>query len=119
MPRILDSRNALDDTVRIFDDFYQFDLVINGAEYDIAFTFFESINDNRQISENFTVYLFRISQITGIPIIDLIQNMRGLNKIDINKIMAYYLNSFKSKSSLYGVAQLPLPVQSVARNIVY
>lgn len=119
MPRILDSRNALDDTVRIFDDFYSFDLVINASEYDIVYTFFSSINDNEAISKNLTVYLFRISQITGVPVLDLVQNMRGLHKLEINKLMAYYLNTFKSKTSLYGVAQLPLPNQPVARNIVY
>ena len=30
MARILDARTQLDSTVRIFDDFYTFDLVVNG-----------------------------------------------------------------------------------------
>jgi hypothetical protein len=118
MARILDSRNALDDTVRIFDDFYTFNLVVNGSEYDLVYSYFKSINDNTTIAQNFSVYLFRISQVTKVPVLDLLQNLRGLNKLDINKVMTYYLNSFKSKCSLYGVAQIPLANQAVARNIV-
>ena len=36
MAKIIDSRSGLDQTVRIFDDFYSFDLVVNGNEYDIV-----------------------------------------------------------------------------------
>ena len=118
MARILDTRTALDQTVRIFDSFYSIDLVINGSEYDIVYSYFKSINDNRNISANFTVVLFRISQETGIDVLELLNYIKGTTKLEMNRIITYYLNSFKSKTTLYGVSIVPQPNQPVARNIV-
>ena len=36
----------------------------------------------------------------------------------MNQIFAYYMNSFKSKTSLYGIGTVPRPNLPVARNIV-
>ena len=36
MARIIDDRTSLDLTVKIFDDFYSFNMVVNGNEYDIV-----------------------------------------------------------------------------------
>jgi hypothetical protein len=38
--------------------------------------------------------------------------------MEMDQTLAYYLNSFKSKTSLYGIAQLPRPNLPVARNVV-
>jgi hypothetical protein len=36
----------------------------------------------------------------------------------MNKVICYYLNSFKSKTALYGISSVPRPNESVQRNIV-
>jgi hypothetical protein len=119
MARILDARTQLDSTVRIFDDFYAFDLVVNGNEYDIVHGYFVSVCDTNQIADNFTANLFRISQQTQISVLDLLDYIKGLNsKLEMNTVITYYLNTFKSKSSLYGIGTIPQPNQPVARNIV-
>jgi hypothetical protein len=38
--------------------------------------------------------------------------------MEMNQTIAYYLNSFKSKTSLYGIAVVPKSNQPVSRNIV-
>jgi hypothetical protein len=119
MARILDARTQLDSTVRIFDDFYTFDLVVNGNEYDIVHGYFVLVCDTKQIAANFTAHLFRISQQTQVPVLDLLNYIKGLNnKLEMNTVITYYLNSFKSKTSLYGIGKVPQPNQPVARNIV-
>ena len=118
MARIIDSRTQLDQTVRIFDEFYEFNLVVNGSEYDVVYSYFKGICDTTQIAGNFTVYLFRISQETQIPVLDLLGYIQGRNKLEVNSVIAYYLNSFKSKTSIYGFGSVPKPNESVARNIV-
>ena len=118
MARILDTRTALDQTVRIFDSFYSIDLVVNGNEYDIVYGYFKSVNNNRNIAANFTAVLFRISQETGINVLELLGYIKGTTKLEMNRIITYYLNSFKSKTTLYGVSIVPQPNQPVARNIV-
>lgn len=118
MARIIDSRTQLDQTVQIFDDFYEFNLVVNGSEYDIVFSYFKRICETTDIAGNFTVQLFRISQETQIPVLDLLSYIQGKTSLEVNTVIAYYLNSFKSKTSIYGFGSVPQPNEAVARNIV-
>jgi hypothetical protein len=118
MPRILDTRSTLDNTIRIFDSFYALDLIINGNEYDIVHGYFISICETKNIADNFTAVFFRVSQDTGITALDLLDQIKGTKKMEMNQILAYYLNSFKSKTSLYGISVRPRPNQPVQRNIV-
>jgi hypothetical protein len=118
MARIIDDRTSMDLTVKIFDDFYSFNMVVNGNEYDIVNGYFKSVCGTKQIAGNFTAFLFRISQETGIPVLDLLGQIQGTNKLQMNQVISYYLNSFKSKTSLYGMSTVPQSNQPVARNIV-
>lgn len=119
MATILDKRTSLDQTVRIFDSFYAVDLKVNASEYDIVHGYFLSVCDTRNIADNFTAILFRIAQETGIPTLDLLGAVQGTNnKLQMNQVINYYLNSFKSKTSLYGISITPQPNVPVARNVV-
>lgn len=117
MSRILDNRTFLDTTVKIFDSFYAFELIVNGNEYDIVHGYFKTIQSSA-IAANFTTMLFRISQETHIPVLDLLGYIKGVTKLEMNQVITYYLNSFKSKTSLYGIGIVPKPNQPVSRNIV-
>lgn len=118
MARIIDDRTSTDLTVKIFDDFYSFNMVVNGNEYDIVNGYFKSVCGTKAIAGNFTAFLFRISQETGIPVLDLLGQIQGTSKLQMNQVISYYLNSFKSKTSLYGMSTVPQSNQPVARNIV-
>ena len=119
MAKIIDLRSTLDQTIKIFDSFYQTTLVVNPNEYDIVHGYFITVCVTKSIADNFTALIFRISQETGIPALALLDQIKGTsNKLEMNKVICYYLNSFKSKTSLYGVGQTPSPNQSVQRNVV-
>lgn len=119
MANIIDNRTAMDQTVRIFDSFYAVNLVVASDQYDIVHSYFVGICATKNIAANFTAILFRIAQETGIDALVLLEQLKGIpNKLQMNKVMAYYLNSFKSKTSLYGVGIVPTPNQPVARNII-
>ena len=119
MATIIDNRTKLDQTVRIFDSFYATTLVVGTNQYDLVHSFFRGVCSTKNVADNFTAVFFRICQQTNIDAIVLLQELKGVSsKMKVNKIMAYYLNSFKSKTSLYGVSVIPKPVQPVARNIV-
>jgi hypothetical protein len=47
-----------------------------------------------------------------------LEAINGLDRLNVDRVMAYYMNSFKSKTSMYGVSVVPVPNQNVARNIV-
>jgi len=118
MPKILDTTSELDRTIRIFDSFYSIDLVVGAGEYDIVHGYFVSVCATKNIADNFTAVLFRISKETGVNVLDLLQSIQGKSKLQMNQTISYYLNSFKSKTSMYGVGLVPKPNQPVARNIV-
>lgn len=119
MANIIDNRTQMDQTVRIFDSFYATTLVVGTNQYDLVHSFFRGVCSTKNVADNFTAILFRICQETNTDALVFLQELKGVgNKIKINKIMAYYLNSFKSKTSLYGIGNIPRSVQPVARNIV-
>lgn len=119
MPSIIDQRSSLDRTVKIFDAFYANSLRVNADQYDLVHGYFTEVCDTKTIAANFTAVLFRIAQQAGIDVLTLLQQIQGANnKLNMNQILCYYLNSLKSKTALYGVGLVPLANQPVARNIV-
>lgn len=119
MPTIIDNRNNLDNTVKIFDEFYNFNLVVDGSKYDIVYGYFFNKSKSKQIANNFTTFLFRIAQETGINVLTLLQELQGTgNQLQLTGKIAYYLNSLKSKAALYGISRIPPPIVPVARNVV-
>jgi hypothetical protein len=119
MPTIINNLQNTDRTILIYDNFYNTKLGINANEFDIVFSYFKSISDNDTIAGNFTSNLFRISQEADIPVLELLDQLKGLpNKLEMNKVICYFLNSFKSNTSLYGVGVITRPNQLAARNVV-
>ena len=111
----------MDQTIKIFDSFYSFKTVVNPDEFDLVHSYFVSVCATKTIADNFTASIFRISQSTGIPTQTLLGYLRGGDNSDtshMDKTICYFLNSLKSKTSLYGVGQVPRPNQPVARNIL-
>lgn len=119
MASIQDNRSNIDRTVRIFDSFYNVDLIIDGNQFDVVFSYFYETSGSKKIAGNFTGLLFRLSQMTGINVLTLLQELKGMpNQLQVNKTIAYYLNSLKSKTALYGIGNVPVPNLPVARNVV-
>lgn len=115
--RIIDDKTAADRTVQIFDSFYDWNVNVNAPEFDVVNSYFRSTIRDRAIADNFTAFVFRISHETGLYSLDLLGYLQGKSTLEMNATVAYYLNSFKNKASLYGVALKPLSNQTVSRNI--
>lgn len=113
------SVRTADQTVRIFDNFYSTKLVVPAAEYDVVFSYFKKNAKSIIIAENFTSLLFKIAQEGGYNVLSLLDVLKGVNNtLEMNKIICYYLNTFKSRASLYGIGIVPKPNQAVQRNVV-
>jgi hypothetical protein len=108
----------VDYTVRVFDQFYNLDLVVNADQYEVVLSFFRKYSSTEQIAKGFTDALFRVSNITQISVMELLQSFDPQDKIKVQLTMAYYLNSISDSTLLYGVNQIRIPNQAVARNIV-
>ena len=119
MAQIVDGpKTQLDKTVRVFDSFYNFDININANEYEIVRSYFLSVSEKSDVADNFTTMIFRIASITGENALNLLGYIQGTTKLETTALMAYYLNSLKSKTTLYGVSATPTPNENVQRNVV-
>ena len=105
-------------TVRLFDQFYSYEVDVPANEYDVVFSYFSSVMSSRQSAGNFTMSLFRVAQTTGIPALTLLKEFQGQNGVDLSASLAYYLNSIRSRATLLGVGTAVTPNFYQARNVL-
>ena len=108
----------IDLSVRVFDDFYNYDVNVPAAEYDIVNSFFKSVMDDVKAANNFTVSLFRVASETNIPALTLLDTFKGQSGLDLTFSMAYYLNNIRSRATLLGVNAQPVPNFYAARAVL-
>lgn len=109
----------IDRTVKIFDSFYNIQIDVSGADYDLVYSYFFGVSNNADIAANFTSFFFRIAREINIDVKELLTLISGQeNTLEMNKVISYYLNSLKSKTALYGVSNLLKPNVAVQRNVV-
>jgi hypothetical protein len=104
-------------TVRVFDNFYNYDTNVPADEYDIVYSYFASVMP-RKAAGNFTVSLFRVAEDTNIPALTLLQSMQGQTGLNLNANLAYYLNMIRSRATLLGVNASSTPNQYAARLVL-
>jgi hypothetical protein len=113
----------IDQTVRVFDTFYNYDVDIPVNEYDVVNSYFKSIMTTKQAADNFTVSLFRVAENTKIPALTLLESFQQSggtvgNSMNLNLNMAYYLNSIRNRATLLGLGVPVVPNRYAARNVV-
>lgn len=107
----------VDQTVKIFDRFYAYEVDVPSLEYDAVYSFFRSVYGTAEAAGNFTVSLFRVAQSSGIPVMELLEQIQGTNQADLNLTLAYYLNNIRSPATLLGINASTTPNYYVARNV--
>lgn len=105
-------------SVRVFDRFYTFEQDVPADEYDVVNSYFKSVFGTTASATNFTVTLFRISTNSGIPVLQLLQQIQGQSQPQLTLTLSYYLNGLRSSSTLLGLNTTSVPNYYVARNIL-
>jgi hypothetical protein len=118
MSTVNNTNYKLDQTVRVFDEFYNFEISVPAMEYDIVNSFFESVFKTKNAAQNFTTALFRVSAETNVPVLTILSQMQDQDQIQITATLAYYLNGLRSPSTLLGVNSALTPNYFTARNIL-
>jgi len=108
----------LDQTVRVFDEFYAFEMYVPAMEYDIVNSYFNTVFKTAEAAQNFTTALFRISDQTKVPILTILDQIQDQDQIQLTATLAYYLNGLRSPSTLLGVNSVLTPNYFTARNVV-
>lgn len=108
-----------DQTVRIFDSFYNYSANVPVLEYEAVLSYFESVFKDQAAAENFTSSLFRVAEETNVSAMTLLESFQqqGNSAPEITVLMAYYLNSVRSSATLLGVLNPTTPNFYTARNV--
>ena len=107
----------IDQTVQIFDQFYNYSANVPAMEYDIVLSYFRSVFTTTLAAENFTTALFRVAEESDTSVLTLLQSMEGQSSLQLTISLAYYLNSVRSPATLLGVLQPTTPNFYTARNV--
>jgi hypothetical protein len=109
--------SKIDQTVQIFDRFYGYQQHVPVDQYDAVLSYFKSVFGTLEAAGNFTVSVFRVSNATKIPVMNLLQQFQGQSAPQITLTLAYYLNGIRSRSTLLGLNVPTQPNYYVAHNI--
>jgi hypothetical protein len=109
--------SKIDRTVQIFDRFYGYQQHVPVDQYDAVLSYFKSVFGTLEAAGNFTVAVFRVSNVTKIPVMNLLQQFQGQSAPQITLTLAYYLNGIRSRSTLLGLNVPTQPNYYVAHNI--
>lgn len=112
------TKDNLDSTTKIFDNFYQTEIVVSTNDFDRVRAFFLLHSDDTVIADDFTSAFFKIQQNYNTTVEDLLKKFEDLgNPLAIDETIAYYLNGLRSKSTLLGISVLQQPNLYAARNV--
>jgi len=106
-----------DTSVKIFDRFYGYEVNVPVDAYDAVLSYFQSVFGTGEAAGNFTVTLFRVAELSGTPVLTVLQQIQGQTGPDLTLTLAYYLNGTRSNSTLLGLNVATQPNYYVAHNI--
>lgn len=109
----------VDQTVRIFDNFYEYEEYVPSEQYDIVNSFFRTIFLDPEAAGNFTVSLFRIASETRTSVLTLLQEIQAnsTTQLEVSQTLTYYLNNLRSPATLLGFGVTATPNFYTARNV--
>lgn len=117
MGTVNDANPRVDLSVRVFDNFYQFDITVPANEYDAVNSFFRSVFSSREAADSFTIQVFRIAQETNTSVLKVLDAMKGRDEIRLTADLTYFLNGIRSPSTLLGINAVTTPNAWAARNV--
>lgn len=108
----------VDLSVRVYDDFYGFNVEVDANTYDVVFSYFKTLFTDQDAAGNFTISLFRIAQQTNVPVLEILSSFENMTQLQVTAQLAYYLNALRSSSTLLGINSAVTPNQFAARNVL-
>jgi hypothetical protein len=103
---------------KIYDKFYNIELSVDTNEYDIINSYFLKVMGSTEVARNFSASIFYIADKTGVEPLKYLENIKGQDQLQLSLTMSYYLNQFRSNSTLLGVGNVITPNFYAARNVI-
>lgn len=107
----------IDQTVRIYDEFYNYAENVPSAEYDVVLSYLNTVFNTAEQAQNFAVSIFRVAQESGVDALTILDQIQGTTGPQLTASLCYYLNSVRSNATLLGILQPAAPNYWTARNV--
>lgn len=120
----LEETNTLNDTIYSDSDAENAKLFEDGIppsagdEYSYVIGFFEKIMKDKVAAGNFAKSLYEVAVATQTDVLVLLDTIKGKDEIELNRVMAYYMNALRSPATLLGVQNLVRPNFYAGRNVL-
>lgn len=110
--------NSSDATIQAFDAFYSQPLELNVSTFDAMTGFFESKGFDKSSAEVMAVTIIKQATIDSANPMEVLDTLKGLEKLEISAVVAEILNYNRFKTSFLGYTNQFTPVDEVNRNII-
>jgi hypothetical protein len=107
----------IDQTVHIYDRFYDYEDNVPADQYDAVISYFKSVMKTDEQAGDFATALFRVAEQSGDNVMTVLQSLQGLTGLQLTLQLCYYLNGTRSNATLLGVLQPTAPNYWTARNV--
>lgn len=115
---ITSSPSSSDSTVKLFDNFYQSPIELDGPTLTAMSAFFEKRGFQPAAAESTSIVILSQAKKDNLNAIKILDTLGGLTNVEISGLVAEILNYNRFKSSSLGIALNQLPSDEIQRNIL-
>jgi Glu-tRNA(Gln) amidotransferase subunit E-like FAD-binding protein len=117
IPQSKTSSNS-DQTVKVFDQYFQSTIDLNNNELIAMTGFFESRGFDKESAESTALTILKQSKKDNYSSMQIMDTLGGLSNVEISGLVAEILNYNRFKTSSLGISQFYSPSDDVLRNIL-
>jgi hypothetical protein len=110
--------SSSDQTVQIFDQYYQAPIGLNHSELVAMTGFFEKRGFDPVAAEATALIILQQAKKDGFNPMQVIDTLIGLTDVEISALVSEILNFNRFKTSSLGTAQYYAPAEEITRNIL-
>lgn len=105
-------------TVKLFNQFGQATINLDGASLDAAVGFFTSRGFEKDSAESIAYIILKQARLDGYNPFNIIDTLQNLDNLQISALVTEILNYNRFKTSSLGLATAQTPVAEIERNIL-
>ena len=116
-PEVITGKSSSDPTTKLFNNFYQIPLQLDGTALSAIKAYFQSRGFKDQAAESVAIIILSQATKDGFNPFDLLETLKGLTDVQISAIVGEVLNYNRFKTSSLGITVVPSPADEIQRNI--
>jgi len=101
----------------IVDEYNKTTFPVEAGEYDYVLSFFRRSMDLGP-ARNFTTSMYQVAKQANVPVIDIIETLKGQTGLEMTASLAYYMNGSRTNSAMLGIINKVKPNFYAGRSVL-